>query len=525
MNSTKNIFLVFFLSGIITATTAQQKNVVPPGLDSYISRVLQTFDVPGMAVSIVKDGKVLLAKGYGVKELGGNAPVDENTMFLIASNTKAFTATALAMLVEEKKIKWEDPVINYIPWFRTSDPYVTMHLTVRDILVHHSGIPAYAGDLMLFPPSVYNRRQILEKLKYIPIVHDFRTVYAYDNILYLAAAEVISAVSGMEWEEFIKTRIFDKAGMTHSLSRYSDLSDSMNRASAHSFFHGSLRLIDHRKNIGDAGDPVGGIVSTSSDMAKWLITQLDSGKTPSGERIFNPVSTRELWKIVRPIPVSKVSPYIKPAQQDFFGYALGFRTYNYGKYKVVGHGGKLEGFVSQVAMVPGLNLGIAVLTNQESSEAYWSVIYHVLDYYMKNQAFDWLAGYKKIYDADLAELKADQEKSLVKKTDTAAAGIPAEKYAGTYRDDILGNITIKKEEKGMVMRFVNNLNFVADLEPFQYNTLIAKFRDSDMKADAYVSFALNADGSVERIKMRLIDPASLLDFDDLLLKPVKEDGK
>ena len=223
---------------------------------------------------------------------------------LIASNSKAFTATALAMLVEEGKLKWDDKVIDHLPWFRMSDPYVTLNLTVKDLLVHHSGLPAYAADVLLFPPSFYSRREILGRLKDIPLVHGFRTTYAYDNILYLAAGEVVAQVSGMSWEDFVSKRIFSKVGMKSSVSRFSDMATKTNFAVAHARYGDSVIAVDRFRqlNIGDAGDPAGGIVSSAADMANWLITQLDSGRTPSNGRLLKPSAASELWKVVRPIP-------------------------------------------------------------------------------------------------------------------------------------------------------------------------------------------------------------------------------
>ncbi len=500
---------------------AQKIAALPPGLDAYINKVMQTFQVPGMAISIVRDGKVLLAKGYGVKKLGENNPVDNNTLFLIASNSKAFTATSLAMLVEEKKLTWEEPVVNILPWFRMSDPYITMNLTVRDLLVHQSGLRAYAGDVMLFPPSLYSRRQILEKLPLLPMAHPFRTDYAYDNVLYLAAGEVVQAIAGISPEDFIKTRIFDKVGMNESIARFSLLKTKTNVAVAHNRNAGSIRPVDNFVDlaIGDASDPAGGIVSTASDMANWLITQLDSGRTPLQNRIFQPATTRELWKMVRPMPIDQVPAALKPSQQDFWGYCLGFRSYNYGKYKVIGHGGALKGFVSQVIMIPDLKLGVSVLTNQTSTGAYWSILYHVMDYYMQNKTFDWLGGYKSILDSSLARNSVRRKNYVIKKDSLDKPSLPLEKYAGTFNEPLIGNITIKKEDSGLVMRFSNSLTFVADLEYFQYNNFTAHFRNNGQNADAAVQFTLRPDGNVDHITMKVTDPESSIYFDDMLLTP------
>jgi CubicO group peptidase (beta-lactamase class C family)/beta-lactamase class A len=506
----------------LSANAQKRSTELPTSLDSYINQVLKTFEVPGVAVAIVKDGKVLLSKGYGVKRMGTTDPVDENTLFLIASNSKAFTATSLAILVEDGKLKWEDKVVKYMPWFKMSDEYVTNHLTVRDLLVHHSGLPAYGGDVMLFPPASYSRREVLDKLRYIPLKYDFRTTYAYDNILYVAAGELISTVSGMSWEDFVKNRIFSKVGMKESISKYTELKTQKNFAWSHARSDSKIHVVENfmDRNIGDVGNAAGGICSNAADMANWLITQLDSGRTPSNTKIFQPETTKELWKIVRPMPITPLPDYLKPAQQSFWGYALGFRAYNYGKYKVVGHGGALRGFVSQIAMVPELKLGVVVLTNQQSTGAYWSIINHVLDHYMQNKPFNWMGGYKRQLDSTLANAAARKKNALIKKDSLDKPSLPFEKYTGTYTENLLGNITISKDSQRLVMRFENSPHYVADLEYFQYNNFIARFRGNNEQA--FISFAINPNGTIDHAKIKATDEDSDLDFDEMILKPVSD---
>jgi len=279
-----------------------------------------------------------------------------------------------------------------------SDPWVTAAFTVRDLLVHHSGIPGFAGDILIFPPSSYSRKEIVSKLVSIPLIHSFRTTYAYDNILYLAAGELIKAVSGREWEDFIKTSILDKLEMRETVARFSDFKQQQDIAAGHSRVLGKVVNDPEffEQAVGDAGNPAGGIASNAIDMSKWLIAQLDSGRGMNGKQIFESKAINNLWNIVTPTPISKTPSEIAPAASSFAGYASGVKAYNYGKYKLVGHGGKLDGFVSQVVMVPDLKLGIAVLTNQESTGAYWSVIYHLLDYYMQQPSFDWIKGYQAL---------------------------------------------------------------------------------------------------------------------------------
>ncbi len=479
--------------------------------------------MPGLSVSIVKDGKVLLAKGYGVKKMGTEEKVDGNTLFSIASNSKAFTGTALAMLVEEGKLKWDDRVTQHLPWFKMGDDYITTHLTVRDLLVHQSGLLAYSGDLMLFPPSTFSRKEILEKVQKLPIAYDFRSTYAYDNILYLACAEIIKAVSGIEWEDFVKTRIFDKVGMPGSVSRYSEFGSKLNISFAHNRINGNIMLVDDylQQNTGDASNPAGGILSNANDVSNWMITQLDSGRTPSGEQLFKPAATRQLWNIIRPIPISRVSERLKPAQMDFWGYAAGFRAYNYQKYKVVGHGGKLAGFVSQVAMVPDLKLGVTVFTNQESTGAYWSIIYHVLDYYAKNDKYDWIKAFKEEQDFAFARLKESQQKNLVPADIAGSFNLDINKLVGNYRDAVYGDVALIKSGQGMSMEFKSLPHFNGMLKYYQYNTFISTLKNRSLKGDAYVTFSLNPDGSVDQVKMKIIDPDSDHTYQDVLLKPIK----
>ncbi len=512
------ILLLFYAS----LAAQQPREDLPPQLDAYINRVLEKFNVPGMSVGIVKNGRLLLAKGYGVKELGRPEKVTEKTLFSIASNTKAFTATALAILVEEGKLAWSDPVIDHLPWFRMSDPYVTMQLTVRDILVHHSGLPAYGGDLLIFPPSTYSRKEIVEKLKDIPLRYPFRSQYAYDNILYLVAGELIEKVSGMPWEDFVQARILNKVGMTGTLPRFSLIDRQPDVSASHVLLNGKP-VVAHRYSkqaIGDAGNPAGGILSNAADMCNWLITQLDSGRSPVGQTVFRPSSTAELWKIVCPMPIPRQPTALKAAQVDFYGYALGLRAYNYGAYKVIGHGGKLDGFVSQIAMVPALGLGVVVLTNQESTGAYWSVIYRILDHYMYNPPTDWTSAYRAQLDSSLARTARERKALPPAAASQKTPPLPLENYAGRYHDKSYGELEIRLNNGTLEMAFLQSPELKANLQYYQFNSFLAKFGNPTLRADSWVSFDLQPDGKIAAIRLQIIDPGSDLSFDNLLFKPL-----
>jgi len=354
---------------------------------------MDSFEVPGISLAIVKDGRVVVAKGYGVRELGEAAPVDSQTLFGIASNTKVFTATALGLLVEEGKIVWDAPVVNYLPWFQMWDPFVTRELTVRDLLVHRSGLGLGAGDLLWWPPSTYDRKEILRRLRFIKPATPFRSAYAYDNVLYLVAGEVIETVSGLTWEDFVAQRILKKVGMAISEVRYSATSNNGNIAGTHAKVEGVLRLVNPMDS--DNTNPAGGINSNAGDMAKWMLVLLNEGRLADGSRLYNERTYHELTTLVTPIPISVPPPELAALKPNFQGYALGLNVHDYRGKKVITHTGGLPGYLSKVTLLPELNLGITVLTNQESGEAFSSLTWHIVDYFLGAPATDWVDAYLK----------------------------------------------------------------------------------------------------------------------------------
>ena len=280
----QNCFALLLLGTLLAVNAAAQAQPQPPDLDAYVERVMKSFQVPGLCVAVVKDGKVVVAKGYGVRKLGEATPVDAHTNFGIGSNTKAITATALGLLVEDGKLEWDAPVGRYLPWFQMWDPYVTRELTVRDLLVHRSGLGLGAGDLLWWPASTYNRREIVRRLRFVRPATSFRTAYAYDNVLYLVAGEVIEAVSGQTWEEFVRTRILQKAGMNGSNVSHSAAAAGGNVAMPHARVEGVVQPV--KPFDSDNTNPAGGINSNAEDMAKWMLVQLSGGQLADGTRLF-----------------------------------------------------------------------------------------------------------------------------------------------------------------------------------------------------------------------------------------------
>jgi CubicO group peptidase (beta-lactamase class C family) len=513
--------LVLSAAALPVRSAAQKAATPPADLDGYVERVMKEFAVPGLSVAIVKDGKVVVAKGFGVRELGKPGRVDAATRFGIASNTKIFTATALALLVEEGKLEWDAPVIRYLPAFAMYDPYVTREITVRDLLVHRSGLGLGAGDLMWWPSSDYSREDIVERLRYIEPATSFRSAYAYDNVLYSVAGEVIQAVSGQSWEEFVSSRILAKVGMTGSNVHASMATKGENDATPHAEVEGTVRPITPFAN--DNVDPAGGINSSATDMARWLIVQLDSGRVPPRSRLFSPRSTRQLWSMVTPIPIGDPAPELAALRPEFNGYALGLGVRDYRGRKILTHTGGLPGYVSQVTMVPSLRLGVVVLTNQESGAAFQSITYHVLDHYMGASPTDYVAIYSALGKRDAARIDSVTRNASTRRDSTSGPSLTLERYAGKYTDPWYGEVDIARENGGLVIRFTHTPSLVGDLVHWQHDTFVARWRDRELRADAYVTFALDPDGSIAHAKMQAVSPATdfSYDFQDLLLTPAK----
>jgi CubicO group peptidase (beta-lactamase class C family) len=499
---------------------AQQSATLPAGLDDYVARVMRAFEVPGVSLAVVKDGHSVLAKGYGVRRLGGEQTVDSQTLFGIASNTKVFTAIALGILVDEGKVEWDAHVVRYLPWFQLSDPYVTRELTIRDLLVHRSGLGLGAGDLLWWPESTYDRKEIARRLQFLPLVTSFRNAYAYDNVLYIVAGEVIEAISGNTWEAFIESRILKPVGMRTTTVRHSGAGGEGNIAVTHARVNGRVQPI--RPFISDNTNPAGGINSNADDMAKWLGVLLGRGQLADGSRLVSEQTFRVITSWVTPTPVGEPPTELAATRANAAGYALGLGVRDYRGQGVLTHTGGLPGYVSRVYLLPDANLGVAVLTNQESGEAFDAITYFIVDHYLHAPKTDWLSAYQAAQARTLANI-ADQEKKAVQARNSASRpSLPLASYAGTYRDAWYGDIVVAQEGSRLSLRFTKTPALIGDLEHWQYDTFVVRWRDRELRADAYVTFALNPDGKIDQAKMQAVSPATdfSFDFQDLLLKPV-----
>jgi len=511
--------IALLLASALVISLGAQAPVAPPGLDALVERVRSTFDVPGISLAIVKDDKVVVARGYGVRRLGNPTPVDGRTLFGIASNSKVFTATALGLLVEEGKVAWDAPVVRYLPWFQLSDPYVTRELTIRDLLVHRSGLGLGAGDLLWWPPSTYTRREIAQRLRYVPLDTSFRSAYAYDNVLYLVAGEVIESSSGQTWEDFIRTRILARVGMSTSHPRFDTTVNGGNVATPHARVEERVRAV--QPFASDNTNPAGGILSNAEDMAKWMRVLLRQGQLEDGTRLFSEATWRQISGLVTPMPNPEPPAELAPLRTFVQGYALGLNVREYRGHGALTHTGGLVGLVSRVLLIPDIGLGVSVLTNQESGEAFNALTYSVADHYLMAPPFDWVRQLDLFRGRNLARTAEAELKSAQSRDATSKPSLPLAKYAGTYTDAWYGDIEITEGAGQLRIRFTKTPALAGTLEHWQHNTFVARWTDRELRADAFVTFALKPDGSIERARMEAVSPATdfSFDFQDLVLLP------
>ena len=487
-------------------------------LDADVARALHVFGVPGLSIAIVKDGKVVSARGYGVRKLGEAAPVDGKTLFEIASNSKGFTAALLAMLVDEGKLAWDDPVIQHLPEFQMYDPVVTRELTVRDLLVHRSGLGLGAGDLMWWPTSTLSSDDIVRRLRFIRPATSFRSAYAYDNLLYIVAAKIVERKTGRTWGEAVRERIFAPVGMRSTTTSLAANAGNPNVAAAHSLIDGKTG-VTRKFPVPNAAGAVG-INSNAEDMALWMRTLLDGGSA-GGRKLWSDARMRELWSAQTPMPIHAADPTLAATNPNFLAYGLGFQLRDYKGLKVVQHSGALLGAYSRVVMVPEAHLGIAILSNAENSGLLTALQFRLLDHFLGGAQADWIALSKQAEDADHARELAALAKAAGARAAQSRPSLPLAAYAGDYRDAWYGVVNIAERGGKLVLRFTNTPDLEGELEHFQYDSFIVRWKLRNLNADAYVTFALKPDGSIERMKMEPVSSETdfSYDFADLLFTP------
>ena len=409
-------------------------------IDELAGRAMKAFGVPGMALAVIKDGRLVYANGYGVRSVASSDRIDTKTLFGIASVTKGFTSAALGILVDEGKLKWDDKVQDFIPEFAMYDPYVSREFTIRDLLVHHSGLARGAGELMQDPsPTTFTTSDIIHGLRYFKPTSSFRTQFAYSNIMYIVAGELIARVSGMSWEEFISKRIFEPLQMDLSAPSRHLIGENRNVIQPHAEINGVVRVVNRDEN--KIADPAGGIFSSVDDMSQWVIMQLNDGKYGGGlkKRLFSQAVHDEMWTPQTIIPVTGSSVY----KTHFGAYGLGWFLIDAAGRKEVFHTGGDTGMSSNVVMMPELRLGIIVLANEDNGIGV-SVADQILDSYLNITGTDHVRErLEKQHARELQDQQAvGQGESELQTTKRPGDAI----YSGVYTDKWFGDVSVTLEK-------------------------------------------------------------------------------
>jgi CubicO group peptidase (beta-lactamase class C family) len=517
-------------STLFVVTTA---HAAPPAdLDAYAQHVLEAFGTPGMSIAVVERGQPTVLRSYGVRRLGQPARVDENTLFAIGSTSKAFTSAVLATLIDDGKLTWDTKVSDVLPGFKLQDPYASSEMTVRDLLVHRSGLGLGAGDLLFYPPNDRARAEIVHNLRNIKPATSFRSTFAYSNMMYIVAGEVIKAVGGASWEEAVRQRIFDPLQMAATTTS-SVMAPAANRAWPHARITTDMRgdgpvvELAAPANIDNVG-PAGSINSTTAEISRWLELQLGRGLDPqTNKRVFSEAQAREMWAPQMVVPVAPNPPGLELAQAAYKAYGLGWLVSDYRGTQVVAHGGGVPGMVVLLAIVPSKDVAFAIFLNSEETMALSALQFRLLDHYLGLSSPDWtsalVAARQSRVESGRKALAADAAEQKKLATSRAKGpSLPLDGYAGRYRDAWYGDATIERTATGLNIQLTHSPALAGPLEHVRYDTFIARWVDRSLE-DAYVTFALNPDGTIDRMTMKAVSPLADFSFDypDLLFKPVR----
>jgi CubicO group peptidase (beta-lactamase class C family) len=453
--------------------------------DKYVAKAAADWRIPALAIAVVKDDSVVFAKGYGVLQKGTSQPANEHTRFAIGSTTKAMTAASLAMLVDEGKLRLDDPVTKYIPELQLSDPWVTRELRIRDLLTHRSGLPG--TDLFWASSWKYSQADIIRRLRYIQPTASFRSEWQYHNVLYALNGVIIERVSGMPWEQFVRKRIFEPLGMTETEPLVSMIMGKPNVAVPHALINDSVAVVPVRSTDGVAS--AGSVWSSVSDMAKWMKFVIDSGRV-GNKRLIQQKTFAELVTPQIEAPMEEY-PALQLAKPDFFSYGLGWFIQDYRGQQVWMHTGSINGLCAIIGIEPNKRLGVYVLENLDHAELRHGLMYSVFDLFESGPRRDWSTDLKPIF-APRPRANAAQTARA-----TSPPSLPLERYAGTYVDSAYGNVNVTFENGALQAAVVTDP--AAPLEPVSFEAFRTK--PSGDARPTVLTFVPDGSGGVSGVRV------------------------
>lgn len=488
-------------------------------IDAVVKRAVETFEPVGLSVSVVRGGELVYARGFGVKHIERGGEITADTLFQMASTTKAITAAALGILVDEGLIEWDGRVIDYIPEFRLADPWVTREFTVRDLLTHRSGLPLGAADLLHWPDGNGTVQDILAALPHIQPATSFRTEWAYDNILYVVAGEIIPRVTGQSWDEFVQVRIFDAVGADECLSVNGRLTARHDFAEPHAREGGFAGVAAPAPRDTSNPDPAGSGTCSANGLALWTQTLLNEGVAPDGTRILSEDTVRELFAPVVPLRTGHTDRTIRGS--NLKAYALGWFVQDYHGTLLAAHTGAAAGGVTYVGLLPEEETSVVILANDQT--AAMAAIADSLMLLFTQEA-ESRPDYITIVQDRVANGPAyGGGEAVIAPGPQGPASLPLASYAGTYEDVWYGTVEIEERDEGLYMIMSRSPSMHGPLAHVRFNTFVARWATPGLGADAYVSFNLGHDGAIESIAMDTVNPGAdfSYNFHDLDLRPVE----
>lgn len=477
------LFTILFLPAL------QAQNIIPENFEEWIYDGMEKWQIPGIAVAVVKDGEVLLAEGYGVLKLGEEEPVNGDTQFGIASVSKHMTASSLGLLVDEGLISWQDPVIKHIPWFELSDPWATAHVTIHDLLTHQVGVGRILGNRLQFMTD-RSRDQLLYRMRYHDFEQPFRSGYVYSNVMFTLAGEVVAAVTGQSWDAFMADRFFEPMGMARTNTTINNLHEDGNAAWPHQYIKGEVVPITRRN--WDIAAPAGGVNSTPNDMAKWMMMQLNGGEF-AGQQV---ISSRSL----RDIQTPKVSQGASSVDAPQRSYGYGYNITDYRGYRLLSHGGATDGMNTSYMLVPEKNFGVIVMTNTFNNFMS-AVAYTLIDNLLDQADRDWketlFASYTNQYESVKIQREAFEATRITGTTPTHQLS----DFAGNFRNNLYDQADVRYENGNLVLTIFDDENLSADLEHWHHNTFRINWRNPAQREE-FLQFHMNYEGEIDALEIR-----------------------
>ena len=464
------------------------------GFDDLVEQTMKDWRVPGLAIAVAKDGQIVFERGYGVRQLGKPATVDTHTLFAIGSTTKAMTAALVGMLVDDKALGWDDPVVKHLPWFQLKDSAVTRELTIRDLLTHRGGLGN--ADYLWYGQS-NSTDEILKRVRLIEPSYSVRSSFIYQNVMYAAAGAVIEAAGRKPWAEMIRTRIFEPLGMRDTIATAATLAAQSNVASPHDTVDGQVPVIENM-----SVDPVasaGAVWSSVADMAKWMQFLLDGGRAggASGKPLLSAATVAELFKpqTIAPFEMYPTTRLVKP---HWMTYGLGWFQQDYRGRAVDFHTGSIDGMVAIHGLIRDERLGVYVLANLDHAELRHALMYTVFDRYDGGPDRGWSAEFLKLYESVRREADEARKKDEGNQISGTSPSLPLAEYVGTYRDPLHGDVDVTMANGALRLRY--GTGFVGSLTHWHFDTFRAKWT-AVWRPPALVTFVLDTNGRPTTVEL------------------------